>query len=211
MRIQHAATALIALGAASVCTLGATVIMQDHRDDALAQESALRNSTWSVQASTDFGTTWTAPVSSYGGHFPVRVDTSGLRDRSVYQPFTLRTSVDSRSDAHVAIGNGVLAEGDPAAAAAVRIRAVAALEGACAAPTFAAGATSVLAGDGTRPQPVDAPTVDRSLVLPGATRTTPGQPVTVCLELSMDSSSPVPDSMLTLAWSVEITRADATS
>ncbi|MDX2356186.1 hypothetical protein [Dietzia sp. PP-33] len=207
MRTRHAASALVALGAASACALATTVILQDRQNE--AQESALRSSSWSVQASTDFGTTWTAPISSYGGHFPVRVDTAGLRNRSAYQPLTLRTSVDSRSEAHVEIGEGVLVEGDPAAAAAVSIRAVTTRGGACAAPAFAPDAPSVLAGDGTRPQPVDAPTVDEPLVLPGGTRTTPGAPVTVCLELSMDSASPAPDSVLMLAWPIEIARADA--
>ena len=70
MRIRHAATTLVALGAASVCALGATVIVQDR--EAQTRESELRSSAWSVQASTDFGTTWTAPISSYGGHFPVQ-------------------------------------------------------------------------------------------------------------------------------------------
>lgn len=209
MQPRHATTALVALGAASVCALGATVIVQDREDDAL--ESALRASSWSVQASTDFGTTWTPPSSTYGGDFPVRVNTSGLRDRSAYQPLTLRTSIDSRADAHVAIGEGALVEGDPGTAAEVRVRAVSARGGACAAPAFADGASSVLAGDATLPRPVDAPTVDTPLVLPGATRTTPGAPVTVCLELSMDSASPAPDSVLTLAWPIDITRADSES
>ena len=122
MRIRLAATALVALGAAAACALGTTVIVQDRVED--ARESQLRSSAWSVQASTDFGTTWTAPISTYGGHFPVRVDTSGLRDRSAYQPLTLRTSADSRADAEVAIGEGVLVEGDPTAAAQVRVRQV---------------------------------------------------------------------------------------
>ncbi|MBB1030808.1 hypothetical protein G6027_07870 [Dietzia sp. SLG310A2-38A2] len=207
MRIRHAATALVALGSASACALGATLILQEHGEE--ARESALRSSSWSVQASTDFGTTWTAPISTYGGHFPVRVDTAGLRNRSAYQPLTLRTSVDSRSEAHVMIGEGALVEGNPTTAADVRIRAVTTSGGACAAPTFTSGTPSVLAGEGTRPEPVDAPTVDEPLVLPAATRTTPGAPVTVCLELSMDSESPAPDSVLMLAWPIEITRADA--
>lgn len=209
MRIRLAATALVALGAAAACALGTTVIVQDRVED--ARESQLRSSAWSVQASTDFGTTWTAPISTYGGHFPVRVDTSGLRDRSAYQPLTLRTSADSRADAEVAIGEGVLVEGDPTAAAQVRVRAVATRGGACAGPTFTARATSVLAGGSARPRPVDAPTVDDPLLLPAATRTTPGTPVTVCLELSMDPDSPAPDSVLTLAWPVEITRVDPTT
>ena len=58
MRIRHAATALVALGSASACALSATLILQDREDD--ARESALRSSSWSVQASTDFGTTSTA-------------------------------------------------------------------------------------------------------------------------------------------------------
>lgn len=207
MRIRHAATALVALGSASACALSATLILQDREDD--ARESALRSSSWSVQASTDFGTTWTAPISTYGGHFPVRVDTAALRNRSAYQPLTLRTSVDSRSEAHVMIGRGALVEGDPTTAADVRIRAVTTSGGACAAPTFSSGTPSILAGDATLPEPVDAATVDEPLVLPAATRTTPGAPVTVCLELSMDSASPAPDSVLMLAWPIEITRADA--
>lgn len=209
MHIRHAATALVALGAASACALGATLVIQDRADQ--ERESALRSSSWSVQASTDFGSTWTAPISSLGGHFPVQVDTAGLRDRSAYQPLTLRTSIDSRDNAHVEIGEGALLEGDPAAAAHVRIRAVTTRGGACAAPTFASDSHSILAGGGTQPLPVDARTEDAPLVLPGATRTTPGAPVTVCLELSMDSSSPAPDSVLTLAWPVEISRADARS
>ncbi|MGN7227789.1 hypothetical protein ACTHQW_15745 [Dietzia maris] len=209
MRIRHAATTLVALGAASACALGATVIVQD-RDDQ-ARESELRSSTWSVQASTDFGTTWTAPISSYGGHFPVRVDTAGLRNRSAYQPLTLRTTVDSRTDAHVAIGEGALVNGNPETASHVRIRAVSARGGACAAPAFGLGSPSLLAGGGDQPVPVDAPTVDDPLVLPAATRTTPGAPVTVCLELSMDAAAPAADSMLTLAWPVDIARSDADS
>ena len=201
MRIRHAATTLVALGAASVCALGATVIVQDR--DEQTRESELRSSAWSVQASTDFGTTWTAPISSYGGHFPVRVDTAGLRNRSAYQPLTLRTTVDSRSDAHVDIGEGALVEGDPETASA--------RGGACAAPAFALDSPSILAGDSDRPVPLDAPTVDEPLVLPGATRTTPGSPVTVCLELSMDAAAPATDSMLTLAWPVDIARGDADS
>ncbi|WP_314038318.1 hypothetical protein [Dietzia sp. CH92] len=207
MRIRHAATALVALAASSACALGTTVVLQDREDE--ARESQLRSSAWSVQASTDFGTTWTAPISSYGGHFPVRVDTAGLRDRSAYQPLTLRTSVDSRADARVEIGEGVLVDGDPATAADVRIRAVASRGGACAAPTFGPASANILAGDGEEPVPVDAPTSGEPLILPGATRTTPGAPVTVCLELSMDADSPVPDSTLTLAWPVEIARSDA--
>lgn len=209
MRIRHAATALVALGAASACALSASMIIQDRESE--TRESELRSSSWSVQASTDFGTTWTAPISSYGGHFPVRVDTAGLRNRSAYQPLTLRTTVDSRADAHVAIGEGALVEGDPAAASHVRIRAVSARGGACAAPAFGLGSPSLLADETSRPVPVDAPTVDEPLVLSGATRTTPGAAVTVCLELSMDAASPATDSVLTLAWPVEIARGDAAS
>lgn len=207
MRIRYATTALVALGAASACAIGGSIVVQDRQEE--AQESQLSNSSWSVQASTDFGTTWTAPVSSYGGTFPVRVDTAGLRDRSAYQPLTLRTSIDSRADARVAVGAGALVEGDPAAAAEVRIRAVSTRGGACAAPAFASGAPSLLAANAAFPQPVDAATADDPLILPGATRTTPGAPVTVCLELSMDSASPAPDSVLTLAWPIDITRADS--
>lgn len=204
MRIRHAASALVALAATSACAVGASMVVQDHEEH--TRESELRSSAWSVQASTDFGTTWTAPVSSYGGHFPVRVDTTGLRNRSAYQPLTLRTSVDSQDDAQVKIGEGVLVDGDPATAAHVRIRAVSTEGGACAAPTFDSGSPSIFAGDGTRPVPVDARTITRPLVLPGATRTTPGAPVTVCLEVSMDSASPVQDSTLTLAWPLDISR-----
>lgn len=207
MRIRHATTALVALGAASACTIGGSMVAQQRQDQ--TRDSELRSSSWSVQASTDFGTTWAAPISTYGGHFPVRVDTAALRNRSAYQPLTLRTSVDSRADARVGIGAGALVEGDPAAAAEVRIRAVAARGGACAAPTFTADATSVLAGGSARHQPVNAPTAPEPLLLPAATRTTPGVPVTLCLELSMNADSPAPDSVLTLAWPVEITRADA--
>ena len=209
MRIRHAVTALAALGAASACALGATVIVQD-RDDQ-TRESQLRSSAWSAQASTDFGTTWTAPISSSGGTFPVRVDTAGLRTRSAYLPLTLRTTIDSRSDAHVSLGEGALVEGDPAAAAHVRIRAVSARGGACAAPAFGADSPSLLAGGSDRPGPVNAPTTDDPLVLPAATRTTPGAPVTVCLELSMDAGAPSADSTLTLAWPVDIARADTAS
>ena len=207
MRIRHAASALVALGAASACALGASMIVQEHETQ--VRESELRASVWSVQASTDFGSTWTAPISSAGGHFPVRVDTAALRNRSAYQPLTLRTSVDSQDDALVNIGEGVLVEGDPTSAAAIRIRAVSTEGGACAAPTFDSGSPSIFTGNGTRPVPVDAPTITRPLVLPGATRTTPGAPVTVCLELSMDSSSPAPDATLTLAWPLDISRGGA--
>lgn len=213
MRIRHAASALVALGATSACALGASMVVQEHTTD--VRESELRASAWSVQASTDFGTTWTAPISSAGGHFPVRVDTAALRNRSAYQPLTLRTTVDSKADALVDIGKGVLVEGDPGTAADVRVRAVSSSSGACAAPTFTPGTpgviAGVLAGDPTVAVPVDAPTATAPLVLPAATRTTPGAPVTVCLELSLDADSPAPDSMLTLAWPIDITRGDTDS
>ena len=35
--------------------------------------------------------------------------------------------------------------------------------------------------------------------------------MTVCLELSLDADSPAPDSMLTLAWPIDITRGDTDS
>lgn len=213
MRIRHAANALVALGAASACALGASMIAQGNETD--IRQSELRASAWSVQASTDFGTTWTAPISSSGGHFPVRVDTAALRNRSAYQPLTLRTTVDSRSDALVDIGRGVLVEGNPETAADVRIRAVSSSSGACAEPTFTPGTQGVmggvLAGDPTEDLPVDAPTAAAPLVLPAATRTTPGAPVTVCLELNLDADSPAPDSMLTLAWPIDITNGDTDS
>ena len=213
MRIRHAASALVALGAASACALGASMIVQEHETQ--VRESELRASVWSVQASTDFGSTWTAPISSAGGHFPVRVDTAALRNRSAYQPLTLRTTVGSKADALVDVGRGVLVEGNPATAADVRIRAVSTSSGACAAPTFTPGApgviAGVLAGDPTGAVPVDAPTTADPLVLPAGTRTTPGAPVTVCLELSLDADSPAPDSMLTLAWPIDITRGDTDS
>ncbi len=213
MRIRHAASALVALGAASACALGASMIVQEHETQ--VRESELRASAWSVQASTDFGSTWTAPISSAGGHFPVRVDTAALRNRSAYQPLTLRTTVGSNADALVDVGRGVLVEGNPATAADVRIRAVSTSSGACAAPTFTPGApgviAGVLAGDPTGAVPGDAPTTADPLVLPAGTRTTPGAPVTVCLELSLDADSPAPDSMLTLAWPIDITRGDTDS
>ena len=208
MRIRHAATALVALGAVSACAIGATLI---HRDgvEADARESALRSSSWSLEASTDFGTTWAAPISSSGGHFPVRVDTAALRNQPAYQPFTLRTSVDSRNEALVTLRPGVLVDGDPATAAEVRVRAVSSEQGTCAAPTFARGAAGLLAGDATRPLPVNAPTADEPVVLPGATRTTPGAPETLCLEVSIAPNAPVADSVLTLAWPLDIARDDA--
>lgn len=207
MRIRHAATALLALGAASACALGGSVIHQADtaRDD---QESALRSSAWSVQASTDFGTNWTAPVSKYGGHFPVRVDTAALRGRPAYQPLTLRTSVDSQAGANVSFGAGALIEGDPAVASELRIRAVKSAEGTCAAPTFANGSRNLLDADGTQPQPVNTPTVDQALRLPGATRTTSGVPVTVCLEVSIAPGTPVADGQVTLGWPITVTRVD---
>lgn len=209
MRIRHAASALVALGAASACALGTSLVLQDR--DAESRESKLRASAWSVQASTDFGTTWAAPITSAGGDFPVRVDTAALRDRPAYQPLTLRTSVDSRTDAHVHLGEGFLVEGDPVTAAEVRIRAVSTHSGACAAPAFTETAPSLLATAATRAVPVDAPASSAPLVLPAATRTTPGAPETICLELSMDSTVAAPDSTLTLAWPIGITRADAGS
>lgn len=213
MRIRHAATALVALGAASACALSASMIIQDRESE--TRESELRSSSWSVQASTDFGTTWTAPISSAGGHFPVRVDTAALRNRSAYQPLTLRTTVDSQADALVDISQGALVEGNPDTAADVRIRAVSSSSGACAAPTFTPGRpgvmSGVLAGDPATAMPVDAPTSDKPLVLTAATLTTPGAPVTVCLELSMDANAPSPDSTLTLAWPIDIMRGDADS
>jgi len=213
MRIRHAASTLVALGAASACALGASMIAQVH--EAELRDSELRSSAWSVQASTDFGTTWTAPINSSGGHFPVRVDTAALRNKPAYQPLTLRTSIDSTSDALVEIGEGALVEGNPDTAADVRIRAVAATSGACAEPTFTPGnpgvTSGILQGDPTVPAPIDAATVDDPLVLPAGTQTTAGAPMSVCLELSLASDSPAPDSVLTLAWPLEITRADTSA
>lgn len=206
MRIRHATSALVALGAASACALGGSIVLQDEtqREE---HESALRSSAWSLQASTDFGTTWTAPVSSYGGHFPVPVDTSELRNRPAYHSLTLRTSVDSKTEAHVAVEVGTVIEGDPAVADEVRVRAVESREGTCAAPTFTSGSRNLLEGDLEAAQPVGAPTVDRPVQLPGATRTTAGPPMTLCFELSIESDAPVSDGQVTLGWPIDVTRA----
>lgn len=210
MRIRHAATSLVALGAVSACAIGVGVVhnVGVQRE---AAESALRSSSWAIQASTDFGTSWTAPVSSSGGHFPVRVDTAQLRSRPAYQPLTLRTTVDSRDEANVGVGRGALVEGDPATASEVRIRAVSSHQGTCAAPTFSPDAPSLLQGSAVEAHPVDAPTVDEPLTLPGATRTTSGVPVTVCLEVSIPPNAPVADSLLTLAWPIDVTRVGDTA
>lgn len=205
MRIRHAATALVALGAASACALGGSIV---HQADAQRDEhqSQLRASAWSVQASTDFGTTWTEPLSSAGGHFPVSVHTETLRNRPAYEPLTLRTSEGSHAEANVALSAGVLIEGDPAVADAINIRAVKSAQGTCAAPTFSSGSRNLLAADRTRPHPVNTPTVDQQLRLPGGTRTTAGAPITVCIELSMEPDAPVNDSQVTLGWPIEVTR-----
>lgn len=205
MRIRHAASALVALGAASACALGGTMIHQaDTQRD--AEESALRSSSWSVQASTDFGTTWTAPLSSYGGHFPVHVSSEQLRSQPVYQPLTLRTSVDSKAEANVSLSGGEVLEGDPASADAIRVRAVRSAEGTCAAPTFESGSRNLLAADLEAAHPVDTPTRDQSLRVPGATRTTAGSPVTLCLELSLDPDAAIIPGEVTLGWPIEVTR-----
>lgn len=216
MRIRHAATALVALGAASVCAVGIGMVhsasdtgtVPDVRTMTGAdpgEDSGLRSAYWSVQSSTDFGTTWTAPVSSDGGHLPVRVDTVELRSRAAYQPLTLRTTVDSRDPAQVILGTGALLSGDPETAAEVRIRAVT-TSATCAAPAFAAGATGLLAGSPEHRGPLDARATRTPITLPAGTRTTPGAPVTVCLEVSMEANAPVADSQLTVAWPLEVTR-----
>src|SRR5699024_6372887 len=206
MRIRHAATALVALGAASACALGGSVIHQSgtERSD---QVSALHGHSWSVQASTDFGTTWTAPVSSYAGPFPVHVDTAPLRSRAAYEPITFRTAVGSRDDARATIDAGTLLEGDAALAEHLRIRAVESSQGTCAAPTFDSGSRNLLDGDLTTPKPVDASTAGYPATLPGGTRTTAGAPVTLCIEVSMAPDAPVTDGQVTLGWPIDVTRA----
>lgn len=205
MRIRHATTALVALGAASACALGGSFVHQaDTQRD--ARDSELRSSSWSVQASTDFGTTWTTPASSYGGHFPVHVDTAALRSSPSYQSLTLRTSMDSRAQANVTLREGTLIEGDPAAASEVRVRAVRSADGTCAAPTFSSGSRNLLNADRDDPRPVDSATADQSLRLPGATRTTAGAPVTLCIEASIAPRAPVADEQVTLGWPIEVTR-----
>ena len=74
MRIRHAASTLVALGAASACALGASMIAQDH--EAELRDSELRASAWSVQASTDFGTTWTADMAT--GYVGIGYGDSGM-------------------------------------------------------------------------------------------------------------------------------------
>ena len=57
-----------------------------------------------------------------------------------------------------------------------------------------------------RAHPVDTPTRDQALRLPGATRTTAGAPVTLCIEVSTEPDATIVPGEVTLGWPIEVTR-----
>ena len=208
MRIRYAATALVALGAVTAGGLTAALLSPGSSRDGAPDGSSLLSSSWSVESAPDYGYAWSAPRQPGSDTLAVRVDTASLRARPYYQPLTLRTTRGSTAPGEVTFGRGTLAEGDPATAAGIRVRAVVSADGVCAAAAFERAPASLLAGDRGTTRPIDATPSGAPVRLPAATASTAGPSVSVCVELSTDPAVPAPDGTVTLGWPVDIQRAD---
>ena len=210
MRIGYAATTLAALAVLTAGGLGAAVLSpHDPESQKPADQddsSSLMSSNWSVETAPDFGVSWSEPNPNGVDGLRVRVDSAALRQQAFYQPYTMRTTRGSTVAGTATVGTGVLLEGEPLTATAIRVRMVHSPDGTCASGTFDRIGSALLTGGTDARRPVDTPPTGEPIDLDAATATTAGPPVTLCLELSVDPAVDAPDGQLTLAWPVSITR-----
>lgn len=206
MSIPRAAASLAALGAVGAVTLG--TLWWNHEERTAEDRSGLVTSSWSVESSTDFGSTWESSTAGGSGALELRATTAGVATQPVYRPFTLRTSVGTTTSASVRLRTPHLAAGAPGDLDGLRMRVVASADGTCAPPAFSGEGTPLTADAARTRQPIDSAMVDTALDLGPGSRTTAGPPLTLCAELSADPGSPAARTPVTVVWPLSVQRAD---
>lgn len=201
MRFRVAVSTFAAL--TCLTTAGVAITLVSDYDAKDTSATHLTGSAWTVETSSDYGATWTSPLDKNGqGLFPVRVNLDALGRQNVYQPVTLRNTVDSVSPSEVQFETGQLLQGDPEAAKYLRIRMAYSPDGVCSDALFDNPDLEPVVGNG-EPGPFDAPATELPIELGAGTSSTPGKAETVCIEFGTKrAQEKTPGGELTLAWPI---------
>ncbi|WP_333619065.1 hypothetical protein [Dietzia sp.] len=201
MRFRLAVSTIAALSCLTSVGFAATLVSPDEQKS--ETEAQLAGSSWTVESSSDYGATWTSPLDKLGnGVFPVRVDLGALGEQNVYQPLTLRNQTGSTTPSVVRIQSGELFSGDAEAAKSLQIRMAYSPTGVCSSSLFEEPDVEPIVGT-DEPGALDAPSNNVPITLGPGTKSTAGQPETVCIEFSTKRSLDTPLSGdLTLAWPI---------
>lgn len=201
MRFRAAVSTFAALTCLTTAGVGVTIVSSEDAKDTSATH--LAGSAWTVETSSDYGATWSSPLDKNGqGLFPVRVNLDALGRQNVYQPVTLRNTVDSVSPSEVEFETAQLLQGDPEAAKYLRIRMAYSPEGVCSDALFDDPNLEPVVGNG-EPGPFDAPATELPIELGAGTPSTAGKAETVCIEFGTKrAEEQTPGGELTLAWPI---------
>ena len=201
MRFRVAVSTFAALTCLTTAGVAVTLVSDEDAKDTSATH--LAGSAWTVETSSDYGATWTSPLDKDGnGLFPVRVNLDALGRQNVYQPVTLRNTVDSTSPSEVEFETAQLLQGDPEAAKYLRIRMAYSPDGVCSDALFDDPDLEPVVGTG-EPGPFDAPATELPIELGAGTPSTAGQAETVCIEFGTKrAEEQAPGGELTLAWPI---------
>lgn len=201
MRFRVAVSTFAALTCLTTAGVAVTIASSEDAKDTSATH--LAGSAWTVETSSDYGATWTSPLDKNGqGLFPVRVNLDALGRQNVYQPVTLRNTVDSVSPSEVEFETAQLLQGDPEAAKYLRIRMAYSPDGVCSDALFDDPNLEPVVGNG-EPGPFDAPATELPIELGAGTPSTAGKAETVCIEFGTKrAEEQTPGGELTLAWPI---------
>lgn len=201
MRFRVAVSTFAALTCLTTAGVAVTIVSADDAKD--TAETHLAGSAWTVETSSDYGATWTSPLDKTGnGLFPVRVNLDALGRQNVYQPVTLRNTVDSTTPSVVEFETGQLLEGDPEAAKFLRIRMAYSPDGVCSDALFDDPDLAPVVGT-DEAGPFDAPATELPIKLGQGTSSTAGKAETVCIEFGTKrAEEQTPSGELTLAWPI---------
>lgn len=201
MRFRVAVSTFAALTCLTTAGVAVTIVSSEDAKDTSATH--LAGSAWTVETSSDYGATWTSPLDKNGqGLFPVRVNLDALGRQNVYQPVTLRNTVDSVSPSEVEFETAQLLQGDPEAAKYLRIRMAYSPDGVCSDALFDDPNLEPVVGNG-EPGPFDAPATELPIELGAGTPSTAGKAETVCIEFGTKrAEEQTPGGELTLAWPI---------
>lgn len=201
MRFRVAVSTFAALTCLTTAGVAVTIVSSEDAKDTSATH--LAGSAWTVETSSDYGATWTSPLDKNGqGLFPVRVNLDALGRQNVYQPVTLRNTVDSVSPSEVEFETAQLLQGDPEAAKYLRIRMAYSPDGVCSDELFDDPNLEPVVGNG-EPGPFDAPATELPIELGAGTPSTAGKAETVCIEFGTKrAEEQTPGGELTLAWPI---------
>lgn len=208
MRFRVAVSTFAALTCVTTAGIAATMVSADDAKDTSATH--LTGSSWTVETSSDYGATWTSPLDKNGtGLFPVRVNLDALGQQNVYQPVTLRNTVDSTTPSVVEFETGQLLQGDPEAAKYLQIRMAYSPDGICSDALFEDPNVEPIVGT-PEAGPFDAPATEFPIELGAGTSSTAGQAATVCIEFGTKRAEKLtPSGELTLAWPIVAREAEA--